>query len=184
MARVELRDIVTDADRAAAIALRWRPGQDRFVESVEESFRDAIVDARAAPAHVDGPRRGRDDGRVRDDQRRDRASMEADLIGPYYLWRLLIDRRFQRRGYGTAALDAIVAYVRTRPGAAILWVSAGQGEGSPQPFYERYGFVRDGPDRRGRGRPATGPAAGGVMKALDPDHPRRRPDRSSASRRT
>ena len=31
--------------------------------------------------------------------------------------------------------------MRTRPGADILWVSAGQGEGSPQPFYERYGFV-------------------------------------------
>ena len=109
--------------------------------------------------------------------------MEADLIGPYYLWRLLIDRRFQRRGYGTAALDAIVAYVRTRPGAAILWTSAGQGEGSPQPFYERYGFVADGPHRRGRGRPPTGPAAGGVMKALDPIDPGRRPDRRAPADR-
>ena len=39
------------------------------------------------------------------------------LLGPFYLWRLLIDERHQRRGYGTAALDAIVAYVRGRPGA-------------------------------------------------------------------
>ena len=141
MARVELRDIVTDADRAAVIALEVAPGQERFVESVEGSFRDAIADARAAPRmwsvhDEDGTMVGFvmiSDGIP--------STLAADLIGPYYLWRLLIDQRFQGRGYGTATLDAVVAYVRTRPGAAILWVSAGQGEGSPQPFYERYGFV-------------------------------------------
>ncbi len=140
MARVELRDIVTEADRAAAIALEVAPGQERYVESVEGSFRDAIADARAAPrmwtVHADD---GTMVGFVMISDGIEH--LEADLIGPYYLWRLLIDHRFQRRGYGTATLDAIVAYVRTRPGADILWVSAGQGEGSPQPFYERYGFV-------------------------------------------
>ena len=140
MTAVSLRDIVTDGDRAAALTLAVDPAQERFVESVEGSFRDAIADARAAPrmwtVHAD-------DGTlvgfvmISDGIRQ----MEADLIGPYYLWRLLIDRRFQRRGYGTAAIDEVVAYVRDRPGADILWVSAGQGEGSPQPFYERYGFV-------------------------------------------
>ena len=140
MARVELRDILTEADRAAAIALEVAPGQNRFVESVSGSFRDAIDDARAAPrmwtVHAEV---GTMVGFVMISDGIEH--MEADLIGPYYLWRLLIDRRFQRRGYGTATLDAIVDYVRTRPGADILWVSAGQGEGSPQPFYERYGFV-------------------------------------------
>jgi len=38
MARVELRDILTEADRAAAIALEVAPGQDRFVESVSGSL--------------------------------------------------------------------------------------------------------------------------------------------------
>ena len=50
----------------------------------------------------------------------ERLASDPDLIGPYYLWRLLIDRRVQRRGYGSATLDAIVAYVRTRPGADVL----------------------------------------------------------------
>ena len=49
--RVELRDIVTDADRAAALAVEQGPGQDRFVASVEESFRHAIEDARAMPRY-------------------------------------------------------------------------------------------------------------------------------------
>ena len=69
---------------------------------------------------------------------------DPTLLGPYYLWRLLIDQHHQRRGYGTATLDAIVAYVRDERGASTLIVSAGQGEGSPQPFYERYGFVPTG----------------------------------------
>ena len=40
--------------------------------------------------------------------------------------------------------DAVVAYLRTRPGADVLWTSCGRGEGSPQPFYEQYGFVPTG----------------------------------------
>ena len=49
MARVELRDIVTDADRSAAKLLDVRPDQESFVASVEQSFADAIRDARACP---------------------------------------------------------------------------------------------------------------------------------------
>ena len=41
MPTVELRDIVTAEDRAAALALERRPGDERFVASVEESFKDA-----------------------------------------------------------------------------------------------------------------------------------------------
>ena len=40
-----------------------------------------------------------------------------------------------------AALDAVVDYLRDRPGADVLYTSAVQGEGTPQVFYERYGFV-------------------------------------------
>jgi diamine N-acetyltransferase len=49
MPTVELRDIITDADREAALALRRGAGQDRFVASVEKSFADAVEDARAIP---------------------------------------------------------------------------------------------------------------------------------------
>ncbi len=149
MPTVVLRDIVTDEDRAAVLGLRIRPGQDRFVASVAESLQDAIDDARACPrmwSIHDAGSMGEVVGfvMISDGIPRERLATDADLIGPYYLWRLLIDERFQGRGYGTATLDAIVAYVRTRPDADILWVSAGQGEGSPQPFYERYGFVATG----------------------------------------
>jgi diamine N-acetyltransferase len=61
----------------------------------------------------------------------------------HYLWKLLIDERYQRRGCGTATLDRIVAYFRER-NVDVLWTSAGQGDGSPVTFYERYGFERTG----------------------------------------
>jgi diamine N-acetyltransferase len=146
MPRVELRDIVTEADRAAALAVERGPGQERFVASVEESFRDAVVDARAVPRSWTV-----NDGdevvgfvMISDGIPPERLATDTDLIGPYFLWRLLIDRRRQRRGYGTAALDALVEYLRGRPGADVLYTSAGQGVGSPQAFYERYGFVSTG----------------------------------------
>ena len=70
--------------------------------------------------------------------------MDDDLVGPYYLWKLLIDHRFQRRGYGAGTLDAIVYYLATRPGADVLYTSRADGPGSPRGFYLRYGFTDTG----------------------------------------
>ena len=61
----------------------------------------------------------------------------------HFLWKLRIDERYQRRGFGTATLDLIVEYFRKR-GVGTMWTSVGQGEGSPVTFYERYGFKRTG----------------------------------------
>ena len=63
---------------------------------------------------------------------------------PHYLWKLLIDERYQRQGFGTATLDLIVEYFRGRPGVEVLNTSAADGDGSPLAFYERYGFRRTG----------------------------------------
>ncbi len=63
---------------------------------------------------------------------------------PHFLWKLLIDERYQRRGFGTATLGRIVEYFRGRPGVEVLSTSAGQGDGSPMTFYERYGFESTG----------------------------------------
>ena len=143
---ISLRDIVTDADRAAAIALRVADEQEQFVASVERSLAEAIEYPEACArywAAYDGDEAV---GFVMLSDNIPRETLDADptLVGPYFLWRLLIDERYQRRGYGTAALDALVAYLRGRPNADALLTSAGQGEGSPQPFYERYGFVPTG----------------------------------------
>ena len=68
-----------------------------------------------------------------------------ELLGPYFLWRLLIDSRWQGRGFGRAALDRVVAHVRTRPDARALMTSVQPGSvGSPRGFYLTYGFAPTG----------------------------------------
>jgi len=65
---------------------------------------------------------------------------EAD----YFLWRFMISRPCQGRGYGAQAIQRLVEYVKTRPNARELGVSCGVGPGSPQGFYEKQGFVSTG----------------------------------------
>jgi diamine N-acetyltransferase len=70
--------------------------------------------------------------------------MDDDLVGPHYLWKLLIDQTFQQRGYGTATLEAVVDYLRTWPGADVLYTTCADGPGSPRGFYLRCGFADTG----------------------------------------
>ncbi len=62
----------------------------------------------------------------------------------YVLWRFMIDRRFQRLGFGARAIRLLVEHVRTRPGARELLTSCVPGDGSPRAFYEKLGFVHTG----------------------------------------
>jgi diamine N-acetyltransferase len=67
----------------------------------------------------------------------------------YYLWRFMIDARYQKRGIGQKALELVFDYVRTRPGGKVLPTSCVPGEGSPGPFYEKMGFVYTGEEDEG-----------------------------------
>jgi diamine N-acetyltransferase len=62
----------------------------------------------------------------------------------YFLWRFMIDARYQGRGFGRRALQCLVEYVRTRPGAKEISVSFHKGDGGPEGFYRRIGFVETG----------------------------------------
>lgn len=62
----------------------------------------------------------------------------------YFLWRFMIDARYQKMGFGKRAVELLIAHVRTRPGAKQLLVSCVPGEGSPCPFYEYLGFEYTG----------------------------------------
>lgn len=58
----------------------------------------------------------------------------------YYLWRLMIDERYQGRGYGRRALELLIEYVKTRPDATELLTSIHEAEGDPGGFYRKLGF--------------------------------------------
>jgi diamine N-acetyltransferase len=134
---IHLRPL-THANRDAVLSLRVSPGQEQFVSSVEESLVEAAEEPGAHGIFW----------AVYDGETPVGFVMWSDEVdGPgyiaHYLWKLLIDERHQGHAYGRATLDLIVAYFRER-GVAVLTTSAGQGDGSPIPFYERYGFVQTG----------------------------------------
>ncbi len=138
---VSLREI-TDGNRAAVEALAVTEEQSHYVASVTQSLQDAVDYPDAKPwyraVYADDEPVGFvmiADGITVDD---------PTYVGPYYLWRLLVDHRFQGRGYGTAAVDLVVEHVRTRPDARTLLVSHVVGPTSPVTFYQRYGFKLTG----------------------------------------
>jgi diamine N-acetyltransferase len=69
--------------------------------------------------------------------------------GSHYLWRFMIDQRFQRKGYGRKALKLLFAHVKTLPNANALYTSCVPADGGPGPFYEKLGFVYTGEEEDG-----------------------------------
>jgi diamine N-acetyltransferase len=118
------------------------PGQEHYVAGVAESLAEAAATPAACPwyraVYAGGEPVGflmLSDG-IPDGY--------PEYLGPYFLWRLLIDARRQGRGLGTAALDLAVDYLHTRPHFETLLTSVVRGPDSPVAFYLRYGFVRTG----------------------------------------
>jgi hypothetical protein len=109
MARVELREILTEGDRRAVLGLRRGPGQDAYLDSMEEIFLQAELEARAMPR-----------------QWAVHAGDGGRLVG------------FTMISDGIPEpIDAVVAYLRTRPGADTLFTSCADGPGSPRLGEER-----------------------------------------------
>jgi diamine N-acetyltransferase len=120
-------------------SLRVAPHQERFVSTNAESLAEAYVTAEAIPRA---------------------AQVEDRLVGFVMLydspreqfvdlWRLMIDVSEQGRGFGRAAVLAVLAYARQRPQTKLLTVGAEDGEGGPAGFYERLGFQQTGEVRGG-----------------------------------
>ncbi|HEY4753415.1 MAG TPA: GNAT family N-acetyltransferase [Candidatus Limnocylindrales bacterium] len=121
--------------------LRRGRGPEAYLGSMESHFEDAAEEPRAMPHPW----------AVHDAATGDLVGfamisdgipepMDEDLVGPYYLWRMLVDASRQGHGYGAATIDAVVDYLRGRPGADVLYTSCVDGPGSPLTFYLHYGF--------------------------------------------
>ena len=64
-------------------------------------------------------------------------------VPEYAVWRLSIDERHQRRGYGAAAMRLVIEQCRAW-GAREVILSYVPGEGEPEPFYRKLGFTPTG----------------------------------------
>ena len=136
---VSLRQI-TDENIQSVLAMRTTPEQERFVSSVAQSLAEAAECPEANPWFR----------AVFVDQRPvgfvmlgwDVEPQPPELVGPWFLWKLLIDHRHQGRGYGKAVVQEVVRLIRAE-GATELLTSYTPGEG-PDGFYARLGFIPTG----------------------------------------
>jgi diamine N-acetyltransferase len=138
---------VTPENRAAVLALRVAPAQEQFVGSVQAALSDAAEFPEAMPwyraVYANGDQAG---GPVPVGFVMISWNVEPqppEIIGPWFLWKLLIDERYQGRGYGAVVIKQIAEIVRAE-GATELLTSYMPGDGGPGGFYERLGFVPTG----------------------------------------
>ena len=143
---VSLREI-TPANRAAVEALATTAAQAEYVTGVAESLVEAAETPDACPWYRAVYLNDEPVGFVMISDGIRVANPE--YLGPYFLWRLLIDQRYQSRGIGCAALALVVEHVRTRTDARVLLTSVGQGPASPIGFYLRQGFRATGEVHQG-----------------------------------
>jgi diamine N-acetyltransferase len=136
--KVHLREI-TDDNRDAVRALRVRRDQKQFVASVSKSLKDAAKTPEANPWYRAVYRGDEPVGFVMLSWN----PPAGPFKGRYFLWRLLIDKRYQRRGIGREVLTQIAELIRA-DGATELLTSYEPGDGEPWPFYRKFGFVPTG----------------------------------------
>ena len=136
-AEVSLREVTKDNLRAV-LGLKVAEDQERFVASNAVSIAQAHFTKEAwfravctgdAPVgfvmlHVDEEKQS------------------------HYLWRFMIDGRYQGRWYGRRALELVIEHV-CGLGATELTLSYQPGEGSPEGFYRKCGFEHTGEEDEG-----------------------------------
>nr|QLK01734.1 GNAT family N-acetyltransferase [Micromonospora carbonacea] len=138
---------ITDENRAAVVALRVAPGQEPFVGSVRDALADAAQYPHAKPWYRAIYAGDEPVGFVMLSW--NVSPQPPDIIGPWFLWKLIIDHRYQGRGYGTETVRQVTALVRAE-GATQLLTSYVPEDGGPAGFYRRLGFVPTGElDRSG-----------------------------------
>ena len=67
----------------------------------------------------------------------------------YFLWRLMVAGPHQGKGYARRAVEQLIEYVKTRPGAEALLTSHVPIEGGPEGFYRKLGFEPTGEETHG-----------------------------------
>ena len=137
---VTLREI-TDNNRQAVLALRVAPEQERFVGSVEKALEDAAAYPQAKAwyrAVYDGDEPV---GFVMISW--NVKAQPPEIIGPWFLWKIIVARKYQGSGYGAETVRQVADLVRAE-GATELLTSYVPEDGGPAGFYQRLGFEPTG----------------------------------------
>jgi diamine N-acetyltransferase len=130
---VSLREVTKD-NLGQVLSLKVKPEQEKFVANNAISIAQAHFEEKAwfRAVYADETPVGfvmlYDDPETTD----------------YFLWRFMIDSRYQGLNFGRRALQLLIEHVRTEPGATELLLSYVPAEGSPEPFYTSLGFANTG----------------------------------------
>jgi GNAT superfamily N-acetyltransferase len=139
---LELREVTPDvlAELRAQVVLP--PAQAEWVGgTVDDCMREAVENPQGRPWPRGVYRDGSPVGFVMLSW-----DVEPDppqLIGPWFLWKLMIAPAAQGQGIGKAVVQHLTRIVKEQ-GATELLVSVAQGEGTPYGFYLGLGFVPTG----------------------------------------
>ena len=135
---VELR-VINDDNVMAVIEMSVAPDQTEFVAPNVHSLAQAFA---ATKVWVRAVYSGNDPVgfvMLSDDDEKPR----------YYLWRFMIDQRYQHLGFGRGAMALVHQYVRSRPGGDRIYLSYVPAEGGPEPFYKALGYLDTGVEDEG-----------------------------------
>ena len=133
---IELREITED-NFLDAFNLSLAPGQERFVSHPIRSLAQAYVyreQCRPFGIYAEGKMVGY-------------VMVIYDYDVPEYdIWHMMIDEAEQGRGYGGAALDRVIDYIRTKPFGTSNRVALTCNKNNPiaRKLYEHKGFAMTG----------------------------------------
>lgn len=123
-----------EAERKAVIALGVADDQDDFVATNAESLEEADENPACVPLGIfvgDAPV-----GFAM-------YTLDAD-DGNWWIYRLMIDQRFQKRGYGRAGLRAVVERMSAIPGCDAIYLGVVRENSVAAAFYRQEGFRETG----------------------------------------
>ena len=74
-------------------------------------------------------------------------NLKGEMV--YELFRILLDKKYQKQGYGTKAVQLFLDYIKTKPlgDADIVVVSVVEGNNEALKLYEKFGFEVIGRDK-------------------------------------
>jgi diamine N-acetyltransferase len=138
---VELRDVTAD-NWHAVVALELDPEQEDLVATNAESLVEARSDPDARPRAIYAGERVV--GFLMYDvyQRRDKSRGAS-------IYRFMIDRSHQGKGYGRAALGKALDEIRAVPGLRKISIRYMPDNPVAKPFYASFGFAEVGKDEDG-----------------------------------
>jgi len=132
---------IDDANIAAVLSVQLAPGQERFVTTVQQSLDEATEWSHANPWYRAVYVGGEPVGFLMLSWNVE--PQPPDIIGPWFLWKLIIDASHQGRGYGAQVIGLVADIVRDEGGSELL-TSYVEGPGGPAGFYARLGFEPTG----------------------------------------